>query len=146
VSKRPFNDVPIGPDMRMAVVGSPGYFAAHDKPKAPHDLAHHACINLRFPTLGGLYAWEFEKGGKEINVRVKGQLVVNDISLARQAALDDAGLAYLPKITSLTTYAVARSILSNWTPPFAGYHLYFPSRRQQSPALAVLIDALRYRG
>ncbi len=140
--------VRIGPDMRMAVVGSPAYFAGRKPPKTPQDLSAHACINLRFPTLGGLYAWEFEKAGKEINVKVEGQVIVNDIELARQAAVDGAGLAYLPEdyaASRIASGALIR-VLENWCLPFPGYHLYFPSRRQQSPALALVIEVLRYRG
>lgn len=140
--------VRIGPDMSMAAVGSPGYFAERKPPRTPHDLAGHNCINLRFPTLGGLYAWEFEKRGRPLNVRVEGQLIVNDTALARQAAIEGTGIAFLPD------YAVADQIesgrlvrvLEDWTPPFPGYHLYYPSRRQQSPAFALLVEALHYRG
>jgi len=139
--------VRIGPDMRMAAVASPAYFAARKPPQTPRDLARHACINLRFPTLGGLYAWEFEKAGKELSVRVEGPLIVNDIELARQAALDGTGLAYLPEDYAAPWLASGElvRVLENWCPPFSGYHLYYPSRRQQSPALAVVIEALRYR-
>lgn len=139
--------VRIGPDMRMAVVGSPAYFARRKPPQTPRDLARHACINLRFPTLGGLYAWEFEKAGKELSVRVEGPLIVNDIELARQAALDGAGLAYLAEdyVAPWLASGELVRVLENWCPPFSGYHLYYPSRRQRSPALAVVIEALRYR-
>jgi DNA-binding transcriptional LysR family regulator len=139
--------VRIGPDMRMAVVGSPAYLSSRPAPRTPQDLAHHVCINLRFPTLGGLYAWEFEKDGRELNVRVEGQLIVSEIQLARQAAMDGAGLAYLPE--DYVAPAIASGhlvrVLESWCPPFPGYHLYFPSRRQQSPAFALVVDALRYR-
>ncbi|HSR00826.1 MAG TPA: LysR family transcriptional regulator [Sphingomicrobium sp.] len=137
----------IGPDMRMAAVASPGYFAGRRPPRTPGDLALHNCINLRFPTLGGLYAWEFEKGRRALNVRVEGQLVVNDIALARSAALDGAGIAYLPEDYVRLDVEEQRLIrvLADWSPPFPGYHLYYPSRRQQSPAFALLIEALRYR-
>ena len=140
--------VRIGPDMRMAAVASPSYFADRKPPRRPHDLAAHNCINLRFPTLGGLYAWEFEKAGRAVNVRVDGQVVVNDIALALQAALDGAGIAYLPE-----SYVQAHihsgnlvRVLADWSPPFPGYHLYYPSRRQQSSAFSLVIEALRYRG
>lgn len=139
--------VRIGPDIRMAVVASPAYFAARAQPKTPHDLSAHNCINLRLPTLGGLYAWEFEKGRRPVNVRVEGQLVVNNIAVARQAALAGLGLAYLPEDyvrQHLDSGALVR-VLASWTPPFPGYHLYYPSRRHHSPAFALLIDALRYR-
>jgi DNA-binding transcriptional LysR family regulator len=140
--------VRIGPDMRMAAVASPAYFAERRPPKTPHDLARHNCINLRFPTLGGLYAWEFEKAGRELHVRVEGQLVVNDIALARRAAIDGLGIAYLPEdyIEPDLAGGALIHILSDWSPPFPGYHLYYPSRRQQLPAFALLVDALRYRG
>jgi DNA-binding transcriptional LysR family regulator len=138
----------IGPDMRMAAVASPAYFADRPVPRTPHDLAKHRCINLRFPTLGGLYAWEFEKAGRALNVRVEGQLVVNDIALARLGALGGAGIAYLPEdyVQPSVEAGRLRRVLADWCPPFPGYHLYHPSRRQQSPALAVIVDALRYRG
>lgn len=139
--------VRIGPDMRMAAVASPSYFADRKPPRTPNDLARHNCINLRFPTLGGLYAWEFEKGRRALNVRVEGQLVVNDIALARSAALDGAGIAYLPEDYVRSDLEEKRLIrvLADWSPPFSGYHLYYPSRRQQSPAFSLLIEALRYR-
>ena len=140
--------VRIGPDMRMAAVASPSYFTARKPPKTPHELAQHNCINLRFPTLGGLYAWEFEKAGRALNVRVEGQLIVNDIALALQAALDGSGIAYLPEDYVRHHVAAGRlaRVLSDWSPPFPGYHLYYPSRRHQSPAFALLVEALRYRG
>jgi len=140
--------VRIGPDMRMAAVGSPDYFRGRSIPAAPHDLGDHVCINLRFPTHGGVYVWEFEKAGRAVNVRVDGQLVVNDIELARRGAMGGLGIAYLPEDyvrPQLDSGALVR-VLAGWSPPFPGYHLYYPSRRQQSPALALLIDALRYRG
>lgn len=138
----------IGPDMRMAAVASPGYFSRREPPRSPQDLARHACINLRFPTHGGLYAWEFEKNGRALNVRVEGQLTVNDIALARQAACDGLGITYLPEDyvqPDVEAGHLAR-VLESWCPPFPGYHLYYPSRRQQSPALALLVKALRYGG
>lgn len=140
--------VRIGPDMRMAAVASLAYFADRPVPWTPHDLAKHRCINLRFPTLGGLYAWEFEKDGRALNVRVEGQLVVNDIALARLGALGGAGIAYLPEdyVQPSVEAGRLRRVLADWCSPFPGYHLYYPSRRQQSPALAVIVDALRYRG
>ena len=140
--------VRIGPEIRMAVVATPGYFAEHGKPKTPQDLAAHSCINLRLPTLGGIYAWEFEQGRREINVRVEGQLTTNDIVVMRRAALDGVGVAFIPEdyvVDRIESGELIRA-LSDWTPPFPGYHLYYPSRRQQSPAFALLVDALRYRG
>lgn len=139
--------VRIGPDLRMAAVAAPSYFASRKPPRTPHDLAKHNCINLRFPTRGGLYAWEFEKGGRALNVRVEGQLIVNDVAIALQAALDGAGIAYLPDdyVQAEIDSGRLTRVLADWSPPFPGYHLYYPSRRQQSPALALIVDALRYR-
>lgn len=140
--------VRIGPDMRMAVVGAPAYFARRKRPQAPQDLTAHDCINIRLPTYGGLYAWEFEKTGRELKVRVEGQFVFNNSSLRLNAALAGFGLAYLPEDqvrAHLTDGRLVR-VLADWCPPFPGYHLYYPSRRQQSPAFALLVDALRYRG
>ena len=139
--------VRIGPDMRMAAVASPGYFEGRKSPRSPHDLAAHNCINLRFPTRGGLYAWEFEKAGRAINVRVEGQLIVNEVALARQAAIEGSGIAYLPQdyVQAEIDSGLLTRVLDGWSPPFPGYHLYYPSRRQQSAAFALLVDALRYR-
>ena len=139
--------VRIGPDMRMAAVASPAYFSARKPPRAPQDLALHNCINLRFPTRGGLYAWEFEKAGRALNVRVEGQFVVNDIALALQAALDGLGIAYLPEDYVHADIEAGRltRVLESWCPPFPGYHLYYPSRRHPSPAFTLLVEALRYR-
>jgi len=140
--------VPIGPQMRMAVVGSPSYFAAHTPPKTPRQLAEHVCINLRLPTRGGLYAWEFEKSGRVLNVRVEGQFTFNTAGLIRKAALAGMGLACLPLDSLQNEIDKGRlvHVLGDWCPPFPGYHLYYPSRRQQSPAFALLVEALRYRG
>ncbi|WGD48996.1 LysR family transcriptional regulator [Bradyrhizobium sp. CB1650] len=140
--------VRIGPDMRMAVVGSPAYFAKRRVPRTPHDLAAHNCINLRFATHGGLYVWEFEKGGRPLNVRVEGQLIVNNIVLARRGALGGAGLAYVP-LDYVEPYIASGElvrVLANWCEPFPGYHLYYPSQRQPTPAFALLVETLRYRG
>lgn len=139
--------VRIGPDMRMATVASPAYLAGRPAPETPHDLAGHNCINLRFPTYGGLYAWEFERDGRALNVRVAGQVIVNDIILARQAALDGGGIAYLPERYVEDELAGGRLVrlLAEWCPPFPGYHLYYPSRRQLSPAFRLLVEALRHR-
>jgi DNA-binding transcriptional LysR family regulator len=139
--------VRIGPDMRMAVVGAPRYFARRKRPDTPQDLTLHACINIRLPTYGGLYVWEFEKDGHELNVRVEGQLVFNNIGLRMNAVLAGFGLAYLPEDQVRTHLAEGRLIrvLEDWCPPFSGYHLYYPSRRQATPAFALLVDALRYR-
>jgi len=139
--------VPIGPDVRMAVVGSPSYFKDRSVPKTPQQLAQHACLNLRLPTRGGLYAWEFEKGTRKLNVRVDGQLVFNTATLIRKAALAGMGLACLVEDGVRAEIENGRlvRVLSEWCPPFPGYHLYYPSRRQQSPAFALLVEALRYR-
>ena len=139
--------VRIGPDTRMAAVGAPSYFADHPKPKTPHDLTHHKCINLRLPTLGGLYAWEFEKAGRKLNVRVDGQLVFNEVRLIVKAATEGAGVAFVPEdhVKTLITEGRLVRVLADWCDPFPGYHLYYPSRRQLSPAFALLVEALRYR-
>lgn len=139
--------VRIGPDMRMAAVAAPAYFALRPPPSTPQDLAAHRCINLRFPTLGGLYAWEFEKDGRALNVRVEGPLIVNEIAIALQAAMDGAGVAYLPESYVRAAIDAGRltRVLEDWCPAFPGYHLYFPSRRQQSPALALLVERLRFK-
>jgi DNA-binding transcriptional LysR family regulator len=140
--------VRIGPDLRMAVVGSPAYFASRAQPKTPQQLTDHTCINIRLPTHGGIYAWEFEKRGRSLRVRVDGQVVFNNISLRLQAVRAGLGLAYLPEDQVQTELADGRLIrlLADWCPRFAGYHLYYPSRRQPVPAFALLVDALRYRG
>jgi DNA-binding transcriptional LysR family regulator len=139
--------VRVGPDMRMAVVGAPSYFAARKKPRTPQELTGHNCINLRLPTHGGLYAWEFEKGGRSLNVRVEGQLIFNGAGALLNAALNGFGLAYLMEGHAQDHIARGRleRVLSDWCPPFSGYHLYYPSRRQPSPAFSLLVDALRYR-
>jgi DNA-binding transcriptional LysR family regulator len=139
--------VRIGPDMRMAVVGSPAYFATRPKPRTPQDLTTHNCINLRLPTYGGLYAWEFEKAGRELKVRVEGQLVFNTAAPRMNAVLAGLGLAYLPEEQVTAQLADGRlvRVLADWCPPFPGYHLYYPSRRQATPAFSLLVDALRYK-
>ncbi|WP_380786205.1 LysR family transcriptional regulator [Sphingomonas sp. R86521] len=139
--------VRIGPELRMAVVGAPAYFAANPKPKTPQDLSEQRCINLRLPTAGGLYAWELEKGARDLHVRVDGQLVFNNMRMIVRAALDGLGLACVLEdlvAEQLASGALVR-VLSDWCPPFAGYHLYYPSRRQPSAAFSLLVDALRYR-
>jgi len=140
--------VRIGPDLRMAAVASPSYFATRKPPRVPQDLAAHNCVNLRFPTRGGLYAWEFEKGGHALNVRVEGQLIVNEVAIARQAAISGAGIAYLPEdyVEAAIEEGLLLRVLGDWSPPFPGYHLYYPSRRQQSLAFTLFVEALRYRG
>jgi DNA-binding transcriptional LysR family regulator len=140
--------VRIGPDMRSAVVGAAAYFAKHSPPETPQDLTGHACVNLRLPTLGGLYAWEFEKAGRALRVRVDGQLTFNDSAPMLDAALAGFGLAYLPEDSVRAHLAEGRlvRVLADWCPPYPGYHLYYPSRRQPTPAFALLVDALRFRG
>lgn len=140
--------VRIGPDVRYAVVGAPAYLAKRQAPKRPQDLVGHDCINLRLATHGGLYAWEFEKGSRELKVRVDGQLVFNTSAQMLTAALAGFGLAYLPEGMVQPDIAKRRlrRVLEDWCPSYSGYHLYYPSRRQTSPAFALLVDALRYRG
>ena len=139
--------VRIAPDMRMIVVGAPSYFAQRPAPKKPQDLVGHRCINIRLPTRGGLYAWEFEKAGRELKVRVEGQLVFNRLTHIVTAALAGFGLAFVPEDLVAPHVAKGRlkPVLEDWCAPFPGYHLYYPSRRQSSPAFALLVDALRYR-
>jgi len=139
--------VRIGPDTRMAVVGAPSYFAKRPPPKTPQDLTAHNCINLRLPTRGGLYAWEFEKAGRELNVRVEGQLTLNGTSQMLDAALSGLGLAVVPQdlVRPHLAQGSLKRVLDDWCPLYSGYHLYYPSRRQHSPAFALLVDALRYR-
>lgn len=137
--------VPIGPQLRMAAVATPGYFAKHQKPKAPADLTMHSCINLRFPTQGGLYVWEFARKGKQLNVRVEGQVTLNSTPHIVQAALEGLGIAYLPEEEFAPHIEEGRlvRVLEEWCPPFEGYYLYYPSRRQPSPAFSLVLDALR---
>jgi DNA-binding transcriptional LysR family regulator len=139
--------VRVGPDTRMAVVGAPSYFAARKKPRTPQELTEHNCINLRLPTDGRVYVWEFEKNGQALNVRVEGQLVFNGATGLLNAALAGFGLAYLMEGYAQEHIAKGRlvRVLSDWCQPFSGYHLYYPSRRQPSPAFSLLVDALRYR-
>ena len=139
--------VPISPPMRMAVVGSPAYFERRPQPRKPQDLTAHNCINLRLPTHGGLYAWEFEKGKREVKVRVEGQFVFNNTTLMLNAAWDGLGLVYLAEqhVQPYVTDGRLVRVLEDWCEPFSGYHLYYPSRRQPTPAFALIVDALRYR-
>jgi DNA-binding transcriptional LysR family regulator len=137
-----------GPDLRMAAVGSPAYFDGHPAPLAPQDLADHRCINLRLPTAGGFYAWELEKDGREVRVRVDGQLAFNNVPMIVRAAEDGFGLGFVMEdqvVGQLADHRLVR-VLEDWCPLFSGYHLYYPSRRQPSAAFAVMVDALRYRG
>lgn len=139
--------VPIGPELRMAVVASPAYLAAHGEPVTPHDLTAHACINIRMPSRGGLYAWEFEKDGRELNVRVDGPLIVNDVPMILRAAAQGLGLACVleDQASALMASGDLVRLLVDWSPPFPGYHLYYPDRRQPTPAFSLLVDTLRYR-
>lgn len=140
--------VRIGPELRMVVAGSPDYFERNQKPATPHDLTQHSCINLRLPTLGGLYAWEFERDGRPLNVRVDGQFICNDVPMIIDAALQGLGLACLPDdhLGPLVREGRLVQVLEDWCPPFPGYHLYYPSRRLASPAFALLVEHLRFRG
>jgi DNA-binding transcriptional LysR family regulator len=139
--------VRISPDVRFAVVGAPSYFEGRSRPTVPQDLLGHTCINLRLPTYGGLYAWEFEKDGHELAVRVEGQLVFNGIFQVLNAAVDGFGLAHVPEDMALPHIASSRlkRVLQDWCPLWTGYHLYYPSRRQSSPAFNLVVDALRHR-
>jgi DNA-binding transcriptional LysR family regulator len=139
--------VRIGPDFRNAVVGAPSYFERRPRPRRPHDLTDHDCINLRLPTSGGLWTWPFAKGGRELRVRTEGQLVFNTVSLMANMAVAGLGLAYLPEDVVQNHVAEGRlvRVLTDWSAPASGYHLYYPSRRQATPAFALLVDALRYR-
>ena len=138
----------IGPDMRMAVVGSPAYFSHYPKPVIPADLMAHNCITLRMPTHGGLFMWEFEKNGQALNVRIEGQLVFNNIAMRLESVLQGLGLAYMPEDVVRPYIEQGRLIrvLEDWCEPYSGYHLYYPSRRQSSPAFTLLREALRYPG
>ena len=138
----------IGPDMRMAVVGSPAYFRHYPKPVIPADLMAHNCITLRMPTHGGLFLWEFEKNGQALNVRIEGQLVFNNIAMRLESVLQGLGLAYMPEDVVRLYIEQGRLIrvLEDWCEPYSGYHLYYPSRRQSSPAFTLLREALRYPG
>lgn len=140
--------VRIGPDLRLAVVGSPGYFSRRPVPRTPQELAEHVCINLRLESFGGLSAWEFEKDGRELRVRVDGQLASNDVPLILRAAQQGLGLACVleDQVESALADGSLVRVLEDWCAPFAGYHLYYTSRRQQTPAFALVVDALRYRG
>ena len=139
--------VRIGPDWRMAIVGSPDYFARRKAPRAPHELTGHTCINLRLPTYGGLYSWEFEKDGQKLNVRVDGQLTFNSSTPILAAALSGHGLACVPEEMAALHIrdGTLKRVLKDWCPAFVGYHLYYPSRRQNSPAFQLFVEAMRFR-
>ncbi|MBB4099511.1 DNA-binding transcriptional LysR family regulator [Sphingomonas kyeonggiensis] len=139
--------VPISPRLRMAAFGAPSYFAEHGTPQTPYDLAKHRCISLRMSSSGGLYAWEFERAGKELRVKAEGQLVFNDADLIKAAALAGHGIAYMLEdhVTKQLNDGSLVRVLEDWCEPFDGYYLYYPSRRQPSPAFSLVLDALRYR-
>jgi DNA-binding transcriptional LysR family regulator len=139
--------VPISPDMRMAAVASPEYFDKYEPPKKPPDLMKHCCINIRLPTAGGVYVWEFEKRNRELRVRVEGQITVNGIDETISAALAGFGIAFVLEDTIVRHVREGSlvRVLEDWTPAFSGYHLYYPSRRQASPAFSLVVEALRYR-
>jgi len=137
--------LPISPKVRMAAAASPEYFKAHPAPRTPEDLTRHNCINIRFATSGGLYVWEFERGGRQLNVRVEGQAIFNTSPHIVQATLGGLGMAFLPEEEFAPHLEQGRlvRVLEDWCPPFSGYHLYYPSRRQPSPAFSLVLDALR---
>src|SRR5471030_2443063 len=137
----------IGPEMRMAVVATPEYFSQYGVPQTPSDLQNHRCINMRLPTLGGLYAWEFEKEGREINVRVEGQLIFNSLRQRIDAARNGLGLLFVPEDSVADDIQQGNlvSVLQDWCPAFPGYYLYYPSRKQHTTAFSLLVDALRHQ-
>ena len=139
--------VRIGPDLRMAVVGAPSYFRGRPEPKKPQDLVGHNCINLRLPSHGGVYAWEFEKGGRELKARVDGQMTCNGANQMLTAALAGLGLAYIPQemVEPHLTKGRLKRVLADWCQPYSGYHLFYPSRRQSSAAFSLVVEALRHR-
>jgi len=139
--------VPIGPRLRMAVVASPAYFAAHGRPRTPKELTAHRCINQRMPTSGGLYVWDFARRGEAVNVRVDGPLIFNTTPPQVEAAADGLGITLLPEdeVESYLTDGRLERVLQDWCPVFDGYHLYYPSRRQHSPAFSLVVEALRFR-
>jgi DNA-binding transcriptional LysR family regulator len=139
--------VRIGPVLRMVVIGAPSYFARHGKPRHPQDLAGHSCINLRLPTSGGLYAWELQKGKRELKVRVEGQLVFNNSNMIARAAAAGFGLGFVmeDQVKSQLAAGSLVTVLDGWCPPFGGYHLYYPSRRQPLAAFTLLVEALRFQ-
>jgi len=139
--------VRIGPDWRLIVVGSPAYFARQAEPATPHELTEHSCINIRHRIAGAIYAWEFEKQGRAFTVKVEGQLVFNSIMHVLNAALDGTGLAYVPEPLAAPYLADGRlkAVVTDWSPYFQGFHLYYPNRRQASPAFMAFVEAIRYR-
>jgi DNA-binding transcriptional LysR family regulator len=139
--------VRIGPDFRMAAVATPGYFASRRPPKVPKDLHEHSCINVRLPTAGGMYAWEFEKAGREVDIRVEGQLTFNTLWMRLRAVRAGLGIGLVPEDVVQRDVDAGKlvRVLTDWCAPFRGYHLYYPSRRQTAAAFAILVDVLRYR-
>ncbi|MGH7020477.1 MAG: LysR family transcriptional regulator [Brevundimonas sp.] len=139
--------VRIGPDWRLVAVASPDYLAAHGRPQHPQDLVRHRCINTRQESAGGLYAWEFEKDGKELRVRVDGQLTFNNSYAMIDAAVSGFGIAYVPDsmVEAPLASGALELLLDDWSPPFDGYFLYYPSRRQNLLAFQIIVDALRHR-
>ena len=140
--------VRVSPDIRMAVVGSPAYFANRKLPETPRDLSEHLCVSYRQITGGGLYAWEFEHDGVELEVRVNGPLILNDNEMLENAALDGLGLVYVfeSQVSEHVSSGRLIRVLEDWCQPFPGYHLYYPSKRQHTPAFLLLVEALRYKG
>lgn len=136
----------IGPDGRLIVVAAPAYFEQHAIPQTPQDLMKHNCINLRLATQGGLYAWEFQNDSRHLNIRVDGQLTFNSMRPMVAAAIDGFGIAFVPENSVRDEIRSGRlvRVLDEWCPAFSGYHLYYPSRRQTSPALQIVANALRY--
>jgi len=140
--------VRMGPDWRLSVVGTPAYFKTHPVPVTPQDLAHHRCINIRHSPAGSVYAWEFEKAGRKLNIRVNGPLISNSIVHVLNGALDGIGLAYVPE--SMAKPHIEKGnlieVLADWSPTFEGFHLYYPNRRHTSSAFVAFVEAVRYRG
>ena len=136
--------VRIGPDWRLVAVASPAYFAVHGRPQHPKDLLRHSCMNYRYTPRGGLYAWEFEKDGEDLRVRVEGQLTFNSSAPMVEAALAGLGIAYLPEDTVAEGVAsgTLEQVLDDWSPYFSGYYIYYPSRHQNLPAFRLVLDAL----
>ena len=139
--------MPLAADSHFAVVGAPAYFTDKNRPLTPHHLSAHSCIRLRLPTHGGVYSWQFYQHGNEISVRVEGRATFNTLRMMRQAALDGLGLAYLPlnEVEPMLNDGHLVQVLADWCPPRPAYHLYYPSRRQHSPAFMLVLEALRYR-
>jgi DNA-binding transcriptional LysR family regulator len=139
--------VPVSPELRMAVVGSPDYFKRHPRPLVPADLSNHACINMRLPTLGGLCSWEFSKNGDATRTLVQGQITINSLRYKLKAVSDGMGLTYVPEDTVLEELRSGElvRVLDDWCEPLPGYYLYYPDRKQQTKAFSLLVDALRYK-